>query len=61
MLYDEARLAALRRTRQSLLGKINEELSLPRQDNPRLVELKYEALRVADEIDRVQTREMLVS
>ncbi len=61
MLYAEARLAALRRKHQSLLGKIDQERSRPRPDNPRLVELKHEVLRVTDEIGRVQTREMLVS
>ena len=61
MLYGEARLAALRRKRQSLLSNIDEELSRPRQDNPRLVELKHALLRVTDEIGRVQTREMLVT
>ena len=61
MLYGEARLAALRRKRQSLLSNMDEELSRPRPDNPRLVELKHEVLRVTDEIGRVQTREMLVT
>lgn len=61
MLYGEARLAALRRKHQSLIGEIDQELSRPRLDNPRLVELKHEVVRVTDEIGRVQTREMLVS
>ena len=61
MLYGEARLAALRRKHQSLLCKIDQERSRPRPDNPRLVELKHEVLRVMDEIGRVQTREMLLS
>ena len=61
MLYGEARLAALRRKHQSLIGKIDQERNLPRPDNPRLVELKHAVLRVTDEIGRVQTREMLVT
>ena len=58
MLYSEAGVAALRRKHQSLLGKIDEELSRPRPENPRLIRLKHEVLRVTDEIGRVQAREM---
>ena len=61
MLYGEARLAALRRTHQSLLGKIDQERRRPTPDNPRLVELKREIMRVSNEIGRVQTREMQMS
>ena len=58
MLYGEARLAALRRKHQSLIGNIDQERNLRRPDNPHLVELKRQILRVTDEIGRVQTRKM---
>jgi hypothetical protein len=61
MLYCEARLAALRRKHQSLIGKIDQERNRPTPDNSRMVDLKRQIMRVTNEIGRVQTREMLVT
>lgn len=56
MLYGEARLAALRRKRQSLQGLIDQEQRRPTPSNTKLVELEHEKLRIIDEIGRLQTK-----
>ncbi len=56
MQYGEARIVALQRKNHTLEGEIGAERGRPRPDAPRLVELRWEKLRVMDEIGRLQSQ-----
>ncbi len=56
MQYGEARIAALQLKHQTLEGQIDAERSRPQPDASRLVELRWEKLRIKDELDRLQSQ-----
>ena len=56
MQYSEARIAALQLKHQTLEGQIDAERSRPQPDASGLVELRWEKLRIKDELGRLQSQ-----